>query len=29
MRFRELEKTIKKDGWYLDTSSGSHHQYKP
>jgi predicted RNA binding protein YcfA (HicA-like mRNA interferase family) len=28
MRFRELEKIIKKDGWYLDDSSGSHHQYK-
>ncbi len=28
MRFRELEKKIKQDGWYLVDSSGSHHQYK-
>lgn len=28
MTFRELEKIIKKDGWYLDSSGGSHHQYK-
>ena len=28
MRFRELEKIVKQDGWYLVDSSGSHHQYK-
>ena len=28
MRFRELEKIIKQDGWYLVDSSGSHYQYK-
>jgi predicted RNA binding protein YcfA (HicA-like mRNA interferase family) len=28
MRFRELEKIIKNDGWYLADSSGSHHQYR-
>ena len=28
MRFRELEKIIKKDGWYLVDIQGSHHQYK-
>ncbi len=28
MRFRELEKIIKKDGWYLYNVSGSHYQYK-
>ncbi|MFZ3101964.1 MAG: type II toxin-antitoxin system HicA family toxin [Desulfitobacteriaceae bacterium] len=28
MRFRELEKTLKDDGWqYVDTK-GSHHHYK-
>lgn len=28
MRFRELEKIILKDGWYLVDVSGSHYQYK-
>lgn len=28
MTFRETEKTIKKDGWYLADVNGSHHQYK-
>lgn len=28
MRFRELEKTILNDGWYLVNVSGSHYQYK-
>ncbi|WP_343247760.1 type II toxin-antitoxin system HicA family toxin [Diplocloster hominis] len=28
MRFRELEKIIKKDGWYFIKQVGSHHQYK-
>ena len=25
---REMEKKIKKDGWYLVNIEGSHHQYK-
>ncbi len=28
MRFREIEKIIKKDGWYEVRQVGSHHQYK-
>ena len=24
MRFKELERIIKKDGWYFDSSNGSH-----
>ncbi len=28
MRFREIEKVIKKDGWYEVRQVGSHHQYK-
>lgn len=28
MRFREIEKTIKEDGWFLVAIAGSHHQYK-
>lgn len=28
MRFRELEKIIKKDGWYEVAQKGSHHQYE-
>ena len=28
MRFREIEKIILNDGWYLKTVRGSHHQYK-
>ena len=28
MRFKELERIIKKDGWYLDSSNGSHMHYK-
>lgn len=28
MNFREIEKVILKDGWYLVDISGSHHQYK-
>lgn len=28
MRFRELEKIIKNDGWYLEDTTGSHYQYK-
>lgn len=27
MRFREIEKIILKDGWYLKLSDGSYHQY--
>lgn len=26
MRFREIEKIVKKDGWYLTDVSGSHYQ---
>ena len=28
MRFREIEKKLKADGWYEVNQSGSHHQYK-
>ena len=28
MRFKELERIIKKDGWYLDSSHGAHMHYK-
>lgn len=28
MRFRELEKIVLNDGWYLADVRGSHHQYK-
>lgn len=28
MRFREIEKTILDDGWFLVDVKGSHHQYK-
>ncbi|MDO5589804.1 MAG: type II toxin-antitoxin system HicA family toxin [Lachnospiraceae bacterium] len=28
MKFREIEKIILTDGWYLVNVSGSHHQYK-
>ena len=28
MTFREIEKIIKKDGWYLKNVRGSHHHYK-
>ncbi|WP_314620118.1 type II toxin-antitoxin system HicA family toxin [uncultured Selenomonas sp.] len=28
MRFKELERIIKKDGWYFDSSNGSHMHYK-
>ena len=27
MRFREIEKIIKKDGWYRVKQRGSHYQY--
>lgn len=27
MRFKELERIIKKDGWYLKNSNGSHMHY--
>lgn len=28
MTFREIEKIVKQDGWYLVAIAGSHHQYK-
>lgn len=28
MRFRELDKILKADGWYEVKQVGSHHQYK-
>ena len=28
MTFKELEKILKKDGWYLYDTIGSHFQYK-
>ncbi len=28
MRFREIEKIVKQDGWELDDIKGSHHHYK-
>ena len=27
MTFKELERLIKKDGWYLQSIVGSHHHY--
>lgn len=28
MRFREVDKILKKDGWYEVAKVGSHHQYR-
>ena len=28
MRFREVEKLLRRDGWYQVKQKGSHHQYK-
>ncbi len=28
MKFKEIEKIIKKDGWKLERINGSHHHYK-
>lgn len=28
MKFREVEKILRKDGWYQVKQKGSHHQYK-
>lgn len=28
MKFREIEKTILADGWYLKNAKGSHNHYK-
>lgn len=28
MRFREMDKILKEDGWYEVSQRGSHHQYK-
>ena len=28
MRFREMDKILKADGWYEVSQRGSHHQYK-
>ena len=28
MTFKQLEKILKKDGWYLYDTVGSHYQYK-
>ena len=28
MRFRDIERIILSDGWFLVNVSGSHHQYK-
>lgn len=28
MRFREVDKLVKSDGWYEVKKVGSHHQYK-
>ena len=28
MRFRELERIVLDDGWFLNDVRGSHHQYK-
>ncbi len=27
MTFKEIEKIIKKDGWYLESTVGSHYHY--
>ena len=28
MTFREIERLVKNDGWFLDTIEGSHYHYK-
>ena len=28
MRFREIDRILKDDGWYVSDISGSHYQYK-
>ena len=28
MRFREVDRILKDDGWYVSDISGSHYQYK-
>ncbi|MDR1175034.1 MAG: type II toxin-antitoxin system HicA family toxin [Treponema sp.] len=28
MTFREIEKLVKEDGWFLDGVNGSHYHYK-
>lgn len=28
MKFREIDKILKKDGWYIASIKGSHYQYK-
>ncbi len=28
MRFREADRMLKDDGWYVSDISGSHYQYK-
>lgn len=28
MRFREIDRLLKRDGWYEVNQVGSHHQYK-
>lgn len=28
MRFREMDKILKEDGWYEVSQRGSHHQYR-
>jgi predicted RNA binding protein YcfA (HicA-like mRNA interferase family) len=28
MTFREAEKMVKADGWYLESAEGSHYHYK-
>lgn len=28
MKFREIQKKLRKDGWYLVKVTGSHYQYK-
>ncbi|MDR3279295.1 MAG: type II toxin-antitoxin system HicA family toxin [Synergistaceae bacterium] len=28
MTFREADKMVRKDGWYLISTEGSHHHYK-
>ncbi len=28
MKYRDIVKTIKQDGWYLKEQNGSHQQYK-
>ena len=29
MRYREIDKILRADGWYEVKQVGSHHQYKP